>query len=181
MPDQAQPPANPFGTFAATADQPFDTRKLCHLLRRTAFGVTPKRLTDLRDKTPAEVIGGLVDFDPQDDPFENAVENLEGFVNLTEPRSVASYWLYRMLNSPHPMQERIALFWHGRFATGAGKVENGRLMDGQIRTFRRMGMGSFRDLCVAMGRDPAMLIWLDGQSNRKGKPNENYAREVMEL
>jgi uncharacterized protein (DUF1800 family) len=109
------------------------------------------------------------------------VDGLEGFVNLTEPRSVASYWFYRMLNTPHPLQERVALFWHGRWATGAGKVENGRLMQGQIQTFRQLGLGSFRELAVAMGRDPAMLIWLDGQTNRKGKPNENYAREVMEL
>src|SRR4029077_1504549 len=56
-----------------------------------------------------------------------------------------------------------------------------RLMHEQVQTFRRLGLGSFRELAVAMGRDPAMLIWLDGQFNRKGKPNENYAREVMEL
>src|SRR5206468_6509930 len=65
--------------------------------------------------------------------------------------------------------------------TSASKVENGRLMHEQIQTFRRLGTGNFRELAVAMGRDPAMLIWLDGQFNRKGKPNENYAREVMEL
>src|SRR6185369_14037608 len=71
--------------------------------------------------------------------------------------------------------------WHGRFATGAGKVENGRYMHQQIQTFRVMGLGDFRNLCIEVGRDPAMLVWLDGQSNRSGKPNENYARELMEL
>ena len=92
------------------------------------------------------------------------VEGLEGFVNLTNCRTRSrATGIYRMLNSPHPMQERIALFWHGRFATGSGKVDNGRLMHGQIQTFRRLGLGSFRELCVAMGRDPAMLSGSTGR------------------
>ena len=124
---------------------------------------------------------GLLGYDPANDPFAALVDGLEGFVNLTQPPSVASYWYYRMLNSPQPMQERLAFFWHNRWASGAQKVENGRLMHEQIQTFRRLGIGSFRKLAVAMGRDPAMLIYLDGQYNRKGKPNENYGREVMEL
>jgi uncharacterized protein (DUF1800 family) len=178
---QSLPPRDPFSPFAATESDPFDTRLRCHLWRRTAFGATPRRLESTRTKNPGEIVDSLLNYDPADDPFEQSAESLEGFVNFTQPSSVASYWFYRMLNSSHPMQERIALFWHNRFATGANKVDNGRLMHGQIQTFRKMGLGSFRELCVAMGRDPAMLIWLDGQTNRKGKPNENYAREVMEL
>ena len=174
-------PSDPFSPFVASDADPFDTKKLCHLLRRAAFGPTVKRLDDGRDKSVSQVLDGLLNFDAEDDPFESSVESLEGFVNFTEPRSVASYWFYRMLNSPHPLQERVALFWHNRFATGAGKVDNGRLMHEQIQLFREKGLGDYRELVVALGRDPAMLIWLDGQSNRKGKPNENYAREVMEL
>jgi uncharacterized protein (DUF1800 family) len=138
-------------------------------------------LAEMKDKTVGGVIDWLVEFDPSDDPFASMVEGLEGFVNFTRSDSVASYWFYRMLNSPHPLQERVALFWHNRWATGAGKVENGRYMHRQIQTFRQLGLGSFRDLCIAMSRDPAMLIWLDGRTSVKGKPNENYAREVMEL
>ena len=175
------PPSDPFSPFVPSAAEPFDSRRLGHLLRRCAFGSTTDRLEKWRGKRIGEVVDWLLNFDMQDDPFDSSVQNLEGFVNFTEPRAVASYWYYRMLNTPRPMQERIALFWHNRFATGAGKVENGRLMHEQVQTFRRLGLGSFRELAVAMGRDPAMLIWLDGQFNRKGKPNENYAREVMEL
>ena len=174
-------PENPFAPFVATDVEPFDQRRLCHLLRRASFGPTPKRLAEMKGKTVAETIDWLLEFDPADDPFASMVDGLEGFVNLTQSGSVASYWFYRMLNSPHPMQERMALFWHGRWATGAGKVENGRLMHRQIQTFRQLGLGSFRELCIAMGRDPAMLVWLDGRTSVKGKPNENYAREVMEL
>ena len=181
MSEPIRPPADPFAQFVPSDAAPFDTRRLCHVLRRCAFGVTPQRLERFEGKPPGDVIDWLLEYDPRHDLFEGLVDGLEGFVNFTEPRAVASYWFYRMVNTPSPMQERIALFWHNRFATGAAKVENGRLMAGQIQLFRTMGLGSFRDLCVAVGRDPAMLVWLDGQSNRRGKANENYAREVMEL
>ncbi len=163
------------------SDRPLDSRWLNHLLRRAAFGTTPARTTQLQGKNLTEVIESLFDYDTTQDPFAPLVDQLEGFVNFNQTASVASYWYYRMLNSPHPLQERIALFWHTHFATSGGKVERGRLMHQQIQLFRRQGLGSFRDLLIAVSRDPAMLIWLDGQSNRKGKPNENYAREVMEL
>ncbi|HEX8523348.1 MAG TPA: DUF1800 domain-containing protein [Tepidisphaeraceae bacterium] len=174
-------PADAFAPFVPTEEQPFGAQRLGHLLRRTTFGATPERLSKFAGKSPADVIDWLFDFDPEEDPFQQFVDQLEGFVNLNQSQSVASYWYYRMLNSPQPLQERLALFWHGHFATGAGKVERGRLMHQQIQLFRQKGPGSFRDLLIAVGRDPAMLIWLDGQANRKGKPNENYAREVMEL
>ena len=174
-------PERPFEVFEPTAGEPFDTRRLCHLLRRTSFGATPKRLAMYGGKPPGDVVNALLNYEASNDPFEAMVEGLEGFVDLTQTSSVASYWFYRMQNSPQPMQERLALFWHGRWATGASKVGSGRLMHEQIQTFRRMGIGNFRQMAVAMGRDPAMLIWLDGQYNRKGRPNENYGREVMEL
>jgi uncharacterized protein (DUF1800 family) len=163
------------------SDRPLDSRWLNHLLRRAAFGTTPARTTQLQGKNLTEVLDWLFNYDTSQDPFAPLVDQLEGFVNFNQTSSVASYWYYRMLNSPHPLQERIALFWHNHFATSGGKVERGRLMHQQIQLFRKEGLGSFRDLLIAVSRDPAMLIWLDGQSNRKGKPNENYAREVMEL
>ena len=181
MQSNSSPPDRPFEPFAPSTSDPFDTRRICHLLRRTSFAATPQRVEAAAKKSPAQVIDGLLNFDAENDPFDSLVSGLEGFVNFTQPASVASYWLYRMVNSPQPLQERIALFWHGRWATGSAKVDNGRLMHQQIQTFREKGLGSFRELAVAMGQDPAMLIWLDGQTNRKGKPNENYAREVMEL
>src|SRR4051794_25195043 len=109
------PPPDPFSPFVASDAEPFDARRLGHLLRRCAFGTTPQRLEQWRGKPMGDVVDWLLNFDIENDPFENSVENLEGFINLTEPRSVASYWFYRMLNTPHPMQERIALFWHNRF------------------------------------------------------------------
>jgi uncharacterized protein (DUF1800 family) len=91
------------------------------------------------------------------------------------------YWLYRMAHSTAPLTEKMTLFWHGHFATSYQKVRDVSLMVRQNDLFRQHALGNFKELVLAVGQDPAMMIWLDVNSNRKGKPNENYAREVMEL
>jgi uncharacterized protein (DUF1800 family) len=87
----------------------------------------------------------------------------------------------RMLYTQRPLQEKMALFWHTHFATAASKVRAADLMLNQIQLFRDNALGNFETLLQNVTRDPAMLIWLDNNQNRKGRPNENYAREVMEL
>ena len=131
-----------------------------------------------------------------------------GFVGTTSrgafsPNTVADdarqRWLFRMVHSDRPLQEKMTLFWHNYFATGLSKVTgqvknpNGtRLMAakasedpakqrGQIELLRDGAVGNFRDLLVAVAQDPAMLIWLDGDTNTKAKPQENFGRELMEL
>ena len=95
-----------------------------------------------------------------------------------------SEWAFRMQYSPSSFPERMALFWHNLFATGWHKVDNIALMLNQIDLFRTQGAGPFADLLVAVSKDPAMALWLDSVSNNASYtsvPNENYAREVMEL
>jgi uncharacterized protein (DUF1800 family) len=91
------------------------------------------------------------------------------------------WWLLRMLKAKRPLAEKLVLFWHGHFATANSKVENPEMMAEQNALFRLLGAGRFRDLLLAVSRDPAMILWLDNIYNVKGSPNENYAREVMEL
>ena len=98
-----------------------------------------------------------------------------------ESRRLGVWWLDRMAAADEPFPERMAWFWHGHFATSAQKVRYPQLMFGQNETLRRLGRGDFRALAGAMIVDPAMLVWLDGGGNRVGKPNENLAREFMEL
>jgi uncharacterized protein (DUF1800 family) len=86
-----------------------------------------------------------------------------------------------MLSTSRPLVEKLTLFWHGHFATAISKVKDPDAMLAQNELFRAKGMGRFRDLLLAVSQDPAMLYWLDSNTNRKGHPNENYAREVMEL
>src|SRR5438105_12504512 len=91
------------------------------------------------------------------------------------------WWLDRMVRTSRPLVERMALVWHDWFATSNDGVGSQRLMLGQNELFRRAGLGNFGDLLLAVTRDPAMLLWLNGTENRKDAPNENYARERMEL
>lgn len=98
-----------------------------------------------------------------------------------ETERVAYWWANRMLASPRPLQEKMALFWHGHFATSEEKVRDYRKMLRQLELFQRAGLGNFRDLLLAVAQDPAMLAFLDAGVNVKGSPNENFAREIMEL
>ncbi|MBN9098581.1 MULTISPECIES: DUF1800 domain-containing protein [unclassified Pseudonocardia] len=98
-----------------------------------------------------------------------------------QARTLVVWWLDRMAAADAPYPERMTWFWHGHFATSVQKVKSAALMYGQNATQRRLGGGDFRALARAMIVDPAMLVWLDGTGNRVGKPNENLAREFMEL
>jgi uncharacterized protein (DUF1800 family) len=99
----------------------------------------------------------------------------------TQRTQLVAWWLDRMAAADRPLPERMTWFWHGHFATSIQKVHFASLMAVQNATQRRLGIGDFRALAQAMAVDPAMLIWLDGGGNRVGKPNENLAREFMEL
>ncbi len=101
--------------------------------------------------------------------------------SMLETRRVAYWWANRMLDTSRPLEEKMTLFWHGHFATSEAKVRDYRKMLLQNETFRRHATGNFRDLVVAVAQDPAMLYFLDAGVNVKGAPNENFAREIMEL
>ena len=98
-----------------------------------------------------------------------------------ETNRVAYWWADRMVASNNPLQEKMALFWHGHYAVNQTKVRDYRKLLVELEMFHEMGTGSFRDLMVAVAQDPAMLSFLDAGVNLKGAPNENFAREIMEL
>lgn len=98
-----------------------------------------------------------------------------------ETRRIVNWWAECMVATSHPLQEKMALFWHGHFATGETKVRDYRKMLGQLELFRRHATGNFRELLIGVAQDPAMLVFLDAGQNVKGAPNENFGREVMEL
>jgi len=100
---------------------------------------------------------------------------------MLETRRLGYWWANRMLQSTHPLEEKMALMWHGHFATHENKVRDYRKMLQQIELFERGATGNIRDLAIQVAQNPAMLYFLDAQYNVKGAPNENFAREVMEL
>src|SRR5215831_13039908 len=100
---------------------------------------------------------------------------------VLETRRLAHWWADRMVATNRPLEEKMTLFWHGHFATGEEKIRDYRKMEQQLALFHRRATGSFRELLIDVARDPAMLAYLDAAQNVKGAPNENFAREVMEL
>jgi uncharacterized protein (DUF1800 family) len=178
-----------------------------HLLRRAGFGASPQELSYYNEIGRAASVEALVDYEQFDDDVD-AFIGQAGYVSVTtrgtfSPNSVINdarqRWLFRMVHSARPLQEKMTLFWHNHFATAYSKVagaygasdatrmmaakagEDPVKLQGQVETIRALCMGSFRDLVVAMAKDPAMLVWLDGRFNTKAKPQENFGRELMEL
>lgn len=159
---------------------PFGPAAASHLLRRVGFGAAPERLERaVREGFDAtlEEVAGRRDHDPALTD-QRALETLLSTGDLT---SLQSRWMLLILQDGAPLLERVTLMWHGHFATSNAKVGDVRLMHRQNETLRRLGLGDFRELMHAMSKDPAMLLWLDGSQNKVGSPNENFAREVMEL
>jgi len=101
--------------------------------------------------------------------------------SVLETNRVSYWWANRMLTSPRPLQEKMALFWHGHFASNEAKVRDYRKLLGQLELFQKQGTGNFKGLVLAVAQDPAMLSFLDAGVNVKGASNENFAREIMEL
>jgi uncharacterized protein (DUF1800 family) len=163
-------------------DSPWDLRKAGHLYRRAAFGATWAELQAAVAAGPEGAVdrllkgrGGEADFDAQTRPLAESI----GRAN--NDQQLAPWWLYRMLHTPHPLRERMTLFWHNHFATSNAKVRSAAMMLGQYELMHRHSLGNFGEMLREMSYDPAMLVWLDGASSKKGMPNENYARELMEL
>ncbi len=101
--------------------------------------------------------------------------------NVLETRRLALWWAERMMTTPRPLEEKMTFFWHGHFATSEAKVRDYRMMLAQNRMLRARATGNFRDLLLGIMRDPAMLVYLDNKENVKGRPNENFGRELLEL
>jgi len=181
-------PARAWAAYEPSEAAPWDLGRVAHLHRRAGFsGPWPTLQRDLKDGPEASV-NRLLDGEPAaaDGKPSAAFEGLADAMSrqLAPGATLArlqGLWLYRMIFTGHPLRERMTLFWHNHFATSQAKVQNPALMQRQNDLFRAHALGRFRPLLDAVGRDPAMLVWLDATANRKAHPNENYAREVMEL
>jgi uncharacterized protein (DUF1800 family) len=177
---------DPWSPYQPVRDDPWDLGKVAHLHRRAGFGATRAELARDLEAGPTASVGRLLDPPgPSSQERERldwlraGVENSAG----TEARveRLKAYWLYRIIYGPDPLREKLTLFWHGLFATSNRKVQNVDRMLAQNELFRRSALGDFRELAAATLVDPAMLVWLDGVGNPKERPNENLAREFLEL
>ena len=95
--------------------------------------------------------------------------------------SCCRFWMYRMINTRRPLEEKMVLFWHQLFATGNSKIDNPPELTAQIAMFRRHALGTFSNFLLELAKNPAMIYWLDNNGNHKGAINENWGRELLEL
>jgi uncharacterized protein (DUF1800 family) len=148
---------------------------VAHLLLRAGFGPDAATWHEWRDLPFEEALGRILaglDEPPPEDPA--------GFDPYV-PGAIQQTWLERLRGGSAPLAEKLALFWHGHFATSDAKIQDPALMWTQYRLLRSRGTGRFADLLLGVSRDVAMIRWLDQNANRKGHANENYARELQEL
>jgi len=171
------------------------------------FGASPDDLAYYGDLSPLALVQTLLNYEQVPDDVDANIGRPE-FAGITTRgqfspdtaiNDARQRWLFRMVHSRRPLQEKMALFWHNHFATAYSKVAGAfggvqatKMMDasaqsfggavrGQVQLFRDRATGSFRDLLVDVAKDPAMLVWLDGRTNIRTRPQENFARELMEL
>ncbi len=174
-------PAWAWQAYEPSDESPWDVRAAAHLFRRAGFAASREQLEVAATQTPSEVVQRLVDA-VEPDSFQQEMTDLtQATLGTGNVKQLAAQWAYRIINTPAPLLEKMTLFWHGHFATSAAKVEDAELMLAQNDLLRRFAMGDFHELLLEVSRDPAMLIYLDSATNRKAHPNENYAREIMEL
>ncbi len=156
----------------------WDRGAAAHLLRRGGFGASRERV----DAAVAAGLDACVDellarraHDPA------LLRGVKPLLALGDVDALAAWWTSLVLGDGAPLVERVALMWHDHFATSNAKVDDVRMMHAQIELFRADGLGDFRSLLHAVAQDPALLVWLDGDENERGRPNENFARELLEL
>ena len=157
---------------------------IAHLLRRAGFGATPAELDAYCARGYEATVQWLLHPEAQPDLAEDIIERY--YIDWKESRNIEgalTETVYRMNGNAgvKPLQEKIALFWHGVFATGLAKVLHEKTMLNQIDLFREYGLGSFQELLRRLARDPAMIFWLDNNFNHKDAINENWGRELLEL
>ena len=159
-----------------------DIALMAHLLRRAGFGATRDQLEAYVAKGYEATVEELVNTENQPDVDLDLMERyLPEYGELAGIESNQQAWVYRMVNTQRPLQEKMTLFWSGVLCTGFAKVDNGRMMTVYINLFREHGLGNFRNLLIELSRHPAMVYYLDNVDNHNGNINENYGRELLEL
>ena len=161
-----------------------DLAQMAHLMRRAGFGATHEELDRYVAKGYDATVEELIN-PPDNMPAGDMIGLLRYMPNCLLPGGVPQpgqyNWMYNMITTKRPLEEKVALFWHQVFATGNSKVDNCDQMLEQLVMFRKYGMGNYREMLVELSKNPAMLYWLDNNENHRDAVNENWGRELLEL
>ncbi|MFK7768470.1 MAG: DUF1800 family protein [Mariniblastus sp.] len=173
-------PVRAWQAFEPSPERPWDNRRAAHLFRRAGFGGSIREIesaVSVGFKTAIDQV-----FKVDDQEIENEMVAAGRLVTGgSDSNQLAAWWLLRMTKTPSPFLEKLTLFWHGHFATGASKVNDSRAMFRQNQLLRKHALGKFEPFLKKISSNVAMLIYLDSEENRRTRPNENYARELLEL
>lgn len=168
--------------YEPTASTPWTRARAAHLFRRAGFGASSEELDTATRDTPASVLDRLFAPGSEAASFAASADQLATTAATGGgSKRLAAAWVYRLLGTPDPLREKMTVFWHGHLTSSADKVTDTRLMLTQNKLLREHALGDFATLVQEISRDPAMLVYLDSATNRKAHPNENFARELMEL
>jgi len=181
MVGQTEKPPDPRWAWAAyepDPDRPWNLAQAGHLYRRAAFGASWEQLQQALSDGPQRTVDKLLRASAEAAQFNRTYDEYEAATGSVN--QLRAWWLRRMIQTPHPLQEKMTLFWHSHFATDAAVVKNARLMQQHVGLLRSQALGSFRTLLQGISQDPAVLLWLGAEANRKASPNENLARALME-
>ena len=159
-----------------------DPAQLAHLLRRTEYVARPERMALLGPGTLDAAIDDILDFSGIDTTLPSTIDH-DNPDNRWEQYVLATKWWFDRMafDSPKPMQEKMTFFWHGHFTSAYSKVNSVWAITHQNKLYRDNAVGNFANLTQAMAIEPAMLAYLDNDDNSEGSPNQNFARELMEL
>ena len=177
---------DPWAPYQGGPASPWNRGRVVHLHRRAGFAASWQEIErDLKDGPQvsiARVLDGKVRQDSAPKDFSAVRAAMaDAAITADHPDRLKAWWVHRMLCGPDPLGERLTLLWHDHFATSNQKVNDLSAMRRQNAVLRELARAPFGELLNAAVRDPAMLVWLDAPANRKGHPNENLARELMEL
>jgi uncharacterized protein (DUF1800 family) len=168
--------------YKPSSSNRWDLKKVGHLYRRAGFGANWTDLQKGLALGPDKLIDALLKGGEGQEAFDKQMAEMAGQVAAANnEQQMRALWLFRIVYSPHPLREKLTLFWHNHFATSNAKLNNVAYMQGQNDLLRKHALGKFGPMLQEMSKDPAMMIWLDTNLSTKGMPNENYARELMEL
>ena len=176
-------PPDAWEPWRPTPATPWSRKWAAHLYGRAGFGASHEELLEAEKIGYEATLNLLLNGRPKSVEILPTLRDVGRVAAAREDggEKLRDWWLYCMLQGQHPLREKLTLFWHNHFATSIAKVRGTEAMFRQNVLLREHALGKFGPLLQAVSRDPAMLLWLDSNSNVKGKPNENYAREVMEL
>ena len=158
-----------------------EQEKIAHLLRRFGFGASESELAYYSKNGLSGAINALLDYEKVEDVCDIDPMSFSNGKNVVNMRVIQNLFAMRLIGTMRPLEEKMTLFWHNHFATSSAKVDNAFIMHNHIGTLRKFALGRFNVLLEAISKDPGMIYWLDGQENVAEHPNENFAREVMEL